>query len=237
MRPGLLPALSALAALPLAAWEAPTQNALAALFGEVPQTTILQSNLPQVPPREEAQRAGYRYELERNAMKRALLVRTSMAKAARGRILPATNSATAHLARREGAPEAFCSLLEKLARGNLSRRQEYAAEQALRQLLEETYAIDTLQMRLLSETLELPAREHLVYMLQFPTGGMFDMVSAQPPNQDQVLADIMEMTRVLRQENEILKQVHDLRSADAAALQLQKLLSTLHHLQLSAPQK
>ena len=224
MRPGLLPALSVLAALPLAAWEAPTQNELAALFGEEPQATILQSNLPQVPTREEAQRAGYRYELERNAMTRALLVRTSMAKAARGRILPATNSATAHLARREGAPEEFCSLLEKLARGNLSRRQEYAAEQALRQLLEETYAIDTLQMRLFSETLELPAREHLVYMLQFPTGGMFDMVSAQPPSQEQVLADIMEMTRVLRQENEILKQVHDLRSADAAALQLQQLL-------------
>ena len=224
MRPGLLPALSVLAALPLAAWEAPTQNELAALFGEEPQATILQSNLPQVPTREEAQRKGYCYELERNAMKRALLVRTSTAKAARGRILPENNRATARLARSMGAPEVFCSLLEKLARGNLSRRQEYAAEQALRQLLEETYAIDTLQMRLFSESLDLPEREHLIHVLQFPTGGVFDMVSTQPPAQDQVLADIMEMTRVLRQENEILKQVRDLRSADAAALQLQKLL-------------
>ena len=224
MRPGLLPALSVLAALPLAAWEAPTQNELAALFGEEPQATILQSNLPQVPTREEAQREGYRYELARNAMKRAMLARTSMAKAARGRILPATNSATAHLARRNGAPEVFCVLLEKLASGDLSRRQEYAAEQALRQLLTETYAIDTLQMRLFSEYLELPAREHLAYMLQFPTGGMFDMVPTQPPAQEQVLVDILEMTRVLRQENEILKQVRDLPSADAAAQQLQKLL-------------
>ena len=224
MRPGLLPALSVLAALPLAAWEEPTQNELAALFGEEPQATILQSNLPQVPTREEAQRKGYRYELERNAMKRALLARTSMAKAARGRILPENNRATAQMARRGGAPEVFCSLLENLASGNLSRRQEYAVEQALRLLLEETYGIDVLQMRLLSESLNLPAREHLAFLLQFPTGGMFDMVPTQPPAQDQVLVDILEMTRVLRQENEILKQVRDLRSADAAALQLQKLL-------------
>ena len=53
---------------------------------------------------------------------------------------------------------------------------------------------------------------------------MFDMVPTQPPAQEQVLVDILEMTRVLRQENEILKQVRDLPSADAAAQQLQKLL-------------
>ena len=102
MRPGLLPALSVLASLPLAAWEAPTQNELAALFGEDPQATILQCGLPQVPTREEARRVGYRYELERAAMKRALLFRTVLAKSNRGRIFAETNAATAEMARQWG---------------------------------------------------------------------------------------------------------------------------------------
>lgn len=224
MRHCLLPALLAMATQPLAAWVAPMQNELAAVQGEEPQATILQCGLPQVPTREEAQRSGIRYELERNALKRALIFRTSLTKADRGRISSETNRATARLARRNGAPETFCKILERLARGNMSRRQTYAAEQALRQLVEETYAVDTLQMRLVSEALALPPREHLAFMLGLPVGNVFDLVPAQLPPQEQVLADILAMTNTMRQEIRILKTAQDLRSADTAATQLLPLL-------------
>ena len=224
MRHCMLPALFALAAQPLAAWEPVSQNELAALLGEEPQTTILQCGQPQVPTREEALRAGVRYELERNALKRALLFRVSLSKADRGRISPETNRATAQQARRYGAPETFCRLLERLASGTLSRRQEYAVEQALRQLIGETYAVDSLQMRLVSEALGLPPREHLAFMLALPVGSMFDLVPAQLPPQQQVLSDILAMTNTMRREIRILQTVQDLPSADAAATQLLPLL-------------
>lgn len=224
MRLHLLPALTALLATPLLAWQAPTQHELAALQGEEPQATILQCGLPQVPSREEALRTGWRYEVERAAMKRALMFRTSRAKADRGRVFPETNAATARLARRWGAPEAFCSLLELQAGGNLSRRQEYAAEQALRLLVADTYGIDTLQMRLLSENLNLPSAQHLAFVLQLPIGGMFDLVSSRLPAPARVLGDIVTMTSVQRRANDILLTVRDARSADAAAARLQELL-------------
>ena len=220
----LLPALLTLQSLPLMAWEAPAQNELAALFGEDPQATILQCGLPQVPTREEARRVGYRYELERAAMKRALLFRTVLAKSNRGRIFAETNAATAEMARQWGAPAAFCRQLELLASGELSRRQEYAAERALRLLVAETYGVDTLQMRLLAENLNLPQLELMNYMMQLPVGGMFDLVPGQPTPLPQVLGDIMTMTTVLRQANDILRTVRDARSADAAAARLQDLL-------------
>lgn len=225
MRAPLLPALLALHSLPLMAWEAPSQHELAALLGGEPQATILQCGLPQVPTLDEARRAsGWRYETERVAMKRALVFRTALTKANRGRVFAETNAATAKMARQWGAPEAFCRQLELLAIGELSRRQEYAAERALRLLVAETYAIDTLQMRLLAENLPLPSRELMAYMLQLPVGGMFDLVPGQPTPSPRVLADIVTMTTVLRQANDILRTVNDGRSADAAAARLQELL-------------
>lgn len=221
---GAFSALFLLVSLPGPAWEAPSQNELNAVLGQEPQATILQCEQPLPPTREEARAAGIRYQLERAALKRALVYRTSQAKADRGRITAENNRATAQLASHLGAPACFVRYLELLADGNLSRRQEYAVEQALRFLLQETYTIDTLQIRLVSESLQLPAREHTLCMLQLPVGAMFDMVPGRHSSRERLLSDITTMSSTLAKAERLLAQVQDTASADYAASRLLSLI-------------
>ena len=222
---GVLPALFLAASLPLVAWEAPSPSELAAVLGDEVRAAVLETGLPLPPTREEAQAAaGWRYGLERDAIKRAMVYRTSRIKAERNRITPENNKVTASLARHCGAPELFCQYLKWQVDDTLSRRQQYALNQALQNLLQETYGIDALQIRLVSESLNLAPSDHLLYMLQMPVGGMYDMVSLSPLPAGQLLADIQMMTDVLRRANEVLLTVRDRASAEAAALALQQLL-------------
>ena len=222
---GALPALFLAASLPLVAWEAPSPSELAAVLGDEVRAAVLEAGLPLPPTREEAQAAaGWRYGLERDAIKRAMVYRTSRIKAERNRITPENNKVTASLARHCGAPELFCQYLKWQVDDTLSRRQQYALNQALQNLLQETYGIDALQIRLVSESLNLAPSDHLLYMLQMPVGGMYDMVSLSPLPAGQLLADIQMMADVLRRANEVLLTVRDRASAEAAALALQQLL-------------
>lgn len=222
---GALPALFLATSLPLVAWEMPSRSELAAVLGDEIRAAVLEAGLPLPPTREEAQAAaGWRYGLERDAIKRAMVYRTSRIKAERNRITPENNKVTASLARHCGAPELFCQYLKWQVDDTLSRRQQYALNQALQNLLQETYGIDALQIRLVSESLNLAPSDHLLYMLQMPVGGMYDMVSLSPLPADQLLADIQMMTDVLRRANEVLLTVRDRASAEAAALALQQLL-------------
>lgn len=221
---GAFSALFLLVSLPGPAWEAPSQNELNAVLGQEPQATILQCEQPLPPTREEARTSGIRYQLERAALKRALVYRTSQAKADRGRITAENNRATAQLASHLGAPACFVRYLELLADGNLSRRQEYAVEQALRLLLQETYTIDTLQIRLVSESLQLPAREHTLCMLQLPVGAMFDMVPGRHTPRERLLSDITAMSSTLVEVERVLSLVRDAASAESAASRLQALI-------------
>ena len=227
----------AAASLPLGAWEAPTQNELAALLGGEPQATMLEAGLPLPPTAEEARQSrGYRFDLERKAMKQVMVYRTGLAKAERGRITPENNLACAAKAQRLGAPAIFCEYLKLLGSNTLSRRQQYAANQAFRYLLQDTCGIDALQMRLISESLQLPTPQHMLFMQQLPAGGMFDAVPRLLPPRERVLADIQLMTSLLRQADEILCSVHNPATADAAAHRLNELLplwettlQTRHH--------
>lgn len=222
---GVLPALFLATSLPLVAWEMPSRSELAAVLGDEVRAAVLEAGLPLPPTREEAQAAaGWRYGLERDAIKRAMVYRTSRIKAERNRITPENNKVTASLARHCGAPELFCQYLKWQVDDTLSRRQQYALNQALQNLLQETYGIDALQIRLVSESLNLAPSDHLLYMLQMPVGGMYDMVSLSPLPAGQLLADIQMMTDVLRRANEVLLTVRDRASAEAAALALQQLL-------------
>lgn len=222
---GLLPALVLAASLPLAAWEAPSPSELAAVLGDEVYAAALESGMPLPPTREEAMAAaGWRYGLERDALKRAMVYRTSRAKAERNRITVENNKITAILAEHCGAPELFCRYLRLLADETLSRRQQYALNQALNYLLQETYGVDTLQIRLVSESLDLAPADHMLYMLQMPVGGMYDMVSEGPLPDGRLLADLQTMMDVLRHANEVLLTVHDRASAEAAAVALQQLL-------------
>ena len=222
---GVLPALFLATSLPLVAWEMPSRSELVAVLGDEVRAAVLEAGLPLPPTREEAQAAaGWRYGLERDAIKRAMVYRTSRIKAERNRITPENNKVTASLARHCGAPELFCQYLKWQVDDTLSRRQQYALNQALQNLLQETYGIDALQIRLVSESLNLAPSDHLLYMLQMPVGGMYDMVSLSPLPAGQLLADIQMMTDVLRRANEVLLTVRDRASAEAAALALQQLL-------------
>ena len=222
---GLLPALILAASLPLAAWEAPSSSELAAVLGDEVYAAALESGMPLPPTREEAMAAaGWRYGLERDALKRAMVYRTSRAKAERNRITTENNKITATLAKHCGAPELFCRYLRLLADETLSRRQQYALNQALNYLLQETYGVDTLQIRLVSESLDLVPADHMLYMLQMPVGGMYDMVSREPLPAGRLLEDVQIMTDVLRRANDVLLTVHDRASAETAALALLQFL-------------
>lgn len=222
---GALPALFLAASLPLVAWEAPTHSELAAVLGDEALAAVLDAGLPLPPTREEARAAaGWRYWLERDALKRAMVYRTSRSKAERNRITPENNKVTASLARHCGAPELFCRYLKLQADDTLSRRQQYALDRALHFLLQETYGVDVLQIRLVSESLNLVPPDHMLYMLQMPVGGMYDMVSEGPLPDGRLLADLQTMMDVLRRANEVLLTVHDRASAEAAAVALQELL-------------
>ncbi|MBR5888582.1 MAG: hypothetical protein IKY92_00860 [Akkermansia sp.] len=236
---GLLPALILVASLPLAAWEALSPSELAAVQGAEPFATVLEAGVPLPPSRSDARcSAGWRYALERSALKLAMVYRTSRAKAERNRITPENNRITAKLARTCGTPELFCHYLEMLAEDTLSPRRNYALNQALNYLLQETYGIDTLQIRLVSETLQLAPADHMLYLLKMPVYGMYDRVpqGALPPGR--LLDDVQIMTDVLRRADQELRKVHDRASAEAAALALQPLLplwnttrQSRHHLQ------
>lgn len=220
-----LPALLMLASLPLQAWPLPTQSEMAALRGEEPYATALGEGVP-LPPTPEAARAaaGERYGLERMALKRAMVFRTSRAKAERNRISAANNLATAALARQLGAPEIFARYLELLASDTITRRQVYAVQQALNSLLRDCYNIDTLQIRFMSESLVLPAEQHTSCMLQMPLGGLYDYMPEVDPDAARalLLQDMQLITHVLRQVHTELLKVHDHATAESAAAALQQ---------------
>lgn len=217
-----LSAVLLLSCLPLQAWQLPAPREMAALRGEAPYSIALEAGVPLPPTPEEARAsAGYRYGLERLALKRAMVFRTSCAKAERNRITPENNRATAALARQLGAPELFAQYLELLASDTISRRQTYAVQRALSSLLRYSYGIDALQIRLLSESLELPQKQHTPYMLQMPLGGLYDFVSESDMKREMLMQDMQLITQILRLVHAELLKVHDRASADAAADALQ----------------
>lgn len=227
------------AAAPVAAWEQPGQNELAAVQGDALQEAIIEAGFPLPPTCAEAQAAaGVHYGPERVAIKRCLMYRTSLAKSARNRISPEINRSTATMAVRLGAPSLFSRYLELMADESLSRRQQYALNQAFNYLVQETYSIDSLSIRLFSESLKLPPAEHAAFMLQLPAAHLFDIATGAAPPRERWLSDIQTMTTVLRNCDTILKTVHDRATADAAALQLQAWLpvwNTTRELRAYAP--
>lgn len=211
--------------MPTVAWELPSQNELAAAQGESLQLALREAGIPLPPTRHEAQRmAGHHLGMERGAVKKCLVYRTSRAKSERYRITPENNAATARLARQLGVSDIFCRYLELLAGGGLSRREEYLVNQALQGMVREIYGIDALQIRLLSESLDLPATQHMQFMMGLPVDAMFDMEPEALPSTGQVMADMQTMAPLMRQVAQVLRTACDKKTADAAATELLALL-------------
>lgn len=222
---GVLAVLFLASAFSVKGWELPTPAELAAVQGEYPFAAALEAGLPLPPTRDEARRAGVLpYEQARLALKKVMLLRTSRAKAERRRITPENNRLMAVLAQQAGAPAVFCRYLALLADDSLSRRQQYVVNQLLQHFLQQVYGIDELQMRLLSEAVDLPADEHAHFLLQLPLQGMFDLVPAKSLAVEENLADLHFMTTLLREAGAGLLKVRDAATADAAAQELQQLL-------------
>lgn len=222
---GVLAVLFLASAFTARGLELPTPAELAAVQGEHPFASALEAGLPLPPTRAEALQAGaVQYERERLVIKQVMLLRTSRAKADRRRITPENNRLMAALAQQVGAPDTFCRYLALLSDDTLSRRQQYVVNQLLQHLLLQVYGIDELQMRLLSEAVELPADEHARYLLQLPLHGMFDLVPVKPLAAEANLADLQLMTRLLHEADAELCKARDGATADAAALALQQLL-------------
>lgn len=229
----LLSAVFCAAAMPLAAWEGVSATEMAAIRGEEPMATALAQGVPLPPVREEMpDKTGFRFAKEQLALKRAVIYSTVRAKGERYRVSRDNYRATAELARNHGAPDIYCQYLELLAEGSLTRRQEHAVSRSVRYLLQTLYGIDVLQVRLVSEMCRLPVKELLTFMQQMPVQSMYDLVPVEPPPRERLVADLLAMSGLVGKSSTILSGVHDRKTADAAALELQKLLpfwnTTLH---------
>ena len=214
---------ASLALLPLAAWELPRQHELAAVYGQQPMLSIASAGIPLPPARQELP-GGAAQGRQRQALKQALIYQAARAKAEHYRVTRANYQTTAALARQHGAPELFVRYQEMLASDTLSRREEYLVSQAQNLLVQGAYGIDTLQIRLLSEALQLPAPAHGAYLQKLPKGGLCEEIPQQPLSEEQVVADLQTMTQVLRGLEKELQGVSSRSTADAAAERLLELL-------------
>ncbi len=208
--------------LPLAAWELPGANELAALYGQEPMLSIASAGIPLPPTRDEV--PVLQYGRQAFAIKQALTYQISLAKAERRRVSPDNYRATGFFARKAGAPMLFSYYQDLLARNELSPREEYHVNRALNLLIQGAYRVEPLQLRLLSEALELPATEHTRYLLQLPKAALGESLPAERLSSEERISDFQMMRQVLQQVNARLANVADRAAADAAAASLLELL-------------
>lgn len=208
--------------LPLAAWELPGANELAAVYGQEPMLSIASAGIPLPPTRAEV--PVCQYGRQAFAIKQALSYQISLAKAERRRVSPDNYRATGLFARKAGAPLLFSYYQDLLARNELSPREDYLVNQALNLLIVGAYRVEPLQFRLLSEALELPATEHTRYLLQLPKAALGELLPAQRPSSEERTSDYQMMSQVLQQVNARLEDVVDRATADSAAAGLLEML-------------
>lgn len=206
------------AMLPLAAWELPGANELAALYGQEPMLSIASAGIPLPPTRDEV--PGLQHGRQAFAIKQALTYQISLAKAERRRVSLDNYRATSLFARKAGAPRLFSCYQDLLAGNELSPREDYQVNRALNLLIIGGYGVDALQLRLLSESLELPATEHTRYLLQLPKAALAEQIAAGRPSAEDRISDFQMMSQVLQHVNAELGKVTNQATADAAAANL-----------------
>lgn len=207
----------ALALLPAAADMLPLTPEQCAALGQEPYAALAEEGLP-LPPTEEQVRALplLVFAQQQAAIKETLLLRWALICQARHRSDAEVETASAGLARECEAPALLAEIYQRFADGGLTRRQAYAWNNLLAQLLR-LYRTDELSVRLLAETTELAPEQAVPLAAFLPLADAFNTLPLRPPTATEMLADLRLMQRDYAALAEIYAGVQDKESAEAAA--------------------
>ena len=121
------------------------------------------------------------------------------------------------------APKEFTAILKLQAKGNMSRPRAYALRNA-REQMQQLYAVDELQMRLLLDYTEANETEAEKILPWLPLQAVFNMISQTPPERSQIIADLHLYADICQRTAEILSRVQSAEGAAAALPELKELL-------------
>lgn len=223
MRLGLTGMLPLLAGLCAAAEEIPP--ALQAVLGIEPYAEYAGANVPLPPTAAQVEAMPRQLFLARaNAIKQVLYHGMARTRANRWRETDRNLAAMAREAESlADSPPEFVELLKIRAGGNLSRTKAYILRKAQEQL-QQTYAVDELQMRLLLDCADADEKTADELLQHLPLHAVFNMVPQTPPTRAQITADLQLYADILHGAAGLLEKVQDEESARAVLPELKRLL-------------
>lgn len=209
--------VAALALLPASAGILPLTSAQRALLCREPYAMLAEQGVP-LPPTEEEVAALPPVDFARaqDAVKETMLLRWSMIRAAGHRSNAEIEAQSAGLSREAEAPELLTTILQRFADGPLPRREAYAWNEALDGLLR-AWRVDNLAVRLLTESVEIPAEQVPGLAAFLPLTDAFNTLPLRPPTEGEVLADLAELKRCYEELAAVYERAQDAESAEAAA--------------------
>ena len=121
------------------------------------------------------------------------------------------------------SPPEFTELLKIRAAGNLSRTRAYTLRKAQAHL-QQMYAVDELQMRLLLDCIDADEKTADALLQHLPLHAVFNMVPQTPLSRTQITADLRLYADILHSAVGLLEKVQDEESARSVLPELKHLL-------------
>lgn len=217
----------ALLLLPAAADMLPLTSVHRAMLGQEPYAMLAEQGAP-LPPGEDEVAALPPLDFARGqaAVKETLLLRWTLIRAAGHRSSAEIEEQSAGLSRTAEAPEMLTDILQRFADGPMPRREAYAWNEALACLLR-AWRVDDLGVRLLAESVVIPPEQVPELAAFLPLTDAFNTLPLEPPTENEVRADLIEMKRCYAELADIYATVQDEASAEAAALAARPLVQCL----------
>ncbi len=182
------------------------------------------------PPSREAADAlpAAQREAQSQAIKWVLLWRYLYNRQEKHRVSPSTLTLLTELAKRSGAPASFTQALALEAKGQISARQRYFANKAIKDSAS-AYRVDEYAIRRFAELHKAPFNQLFVLLSspQFPLAEFFNLPRiATPQNKAEATAQYEHLAADLEQALQLLKASTSLQSANEAARKLKPYLGS-----------
>lgn len=223
MRLGTIGMLPLLAGLCPAAEEIPPM--LQAVLGIEPYAEYAEADVPMPPTAAQIEAMPRQLFLARaGAVKKVLYHGMARTRVNRWRETDQNLAAMAREAESlADSPPEFVALLKIRAAGNLPRTKAYILRNAQEQL-QQMYAVDELQMRLLLDYADADEKTADALLQHLPLHAVFNMVPQTPPTRTQITADLQLYADILHIATGQLEKVQDEESARTVLPELKRLL-------------
>lgn len=222
MRAFTLSVAAACAVLPCVAL--PLPGNVQAMLGVEPAKMFCEMGVPLPPTAEQvAAFPPMLREQHRNGIKQVLLLRDARNREARYRLTPETLQACAGLARSWECPAAIADNLQRQAEGNLSPRERYAWNQALKNTIE-AYGVHPMGIRFIVEDLPHKAEDWQKLAEVLPMSALFNSIAPWQGDAEKALQDFRMLEQELRECAQVYASIVDAESAKSAIPALCELL-------------